>query len=111
MVLIYVYQLQIFNQEWLEPTHLAARLAGLKQLVIITCQNPFNVSIALPPHKAQTTENGTATEVTCKLWEGENCKGTEWPAFVEPVFILFLHFCCAFTYKVFNQLIEAQKRR
>ena len=34
--------------------------------------------------------------------------GTTWPAFVEPVFIMFLHFFCAFTFKVFNQMKQAE---
>ena len=103
LVLLYGYQLQfLFVDIRLEPTHLAARLLGLKQLVVLgDCRNATTVTLAPSP------KFGDQPDVDCKLWE-QGCEGTTWPAFVEPVFIMFLHFFCAFTFKVFNQMKQAE---
>ena len=108
LVLLYGYQLQfLFDNQMLVPTHLVARLLGLKQLVKLDCNHPSVLSIS----STQPTFNDAAgvnkTGQPCRLFE-QNCEGTTWPAFVEPVFIMFLHFFCAFTFKVFNQMKQAE---
>ena len=112
LVLIYIYQLQIITDEWLKPTTLPARLLGMKQLVQLNCTEPYQLKIAGLPHNTSACNEliEEIEECPCNLTDGKHCVGTEWPAFVEPVFIMFLHFFCAFTYKIFSQM-EALKQR
>ena len=114
-----MYQLPIFNEAVLEAesaegrTPLAPRLLGLKVLVSMNCSTPWDLTVqkSIPCNKTETSP-----EPSCCV--KHECWGTEWPDFLEPVFILGLHICCAYAFKTFrayrnaaNSVTQQMKQR
>jgi hypothetical protein len=89
---------------------------GMKQLVELNCTEPYELKIADLPHNISACDQyiddpDQYPDCPCNLTDGDHCVGTEWPAFVEPIFVMFLHFFCAFTFKVFKQMEQVRQRQ
>lgn len=111
LLLVYVYQLQMINEAVNYPDVMAPRftprLLGLKVLVTMDCTKSWDLSVKRPDRCFNSTD-GLMEDVTHEpCCEKPQCWGTEWPDFLEPMFILILHFVCAYAYKTYHEWCAA----
>ena len=112
LLLIYVYQLQMINEavnqgETSTGLALAPRLLGLKILVTMNCSTPWDLSVKVQRQCSTIVANGMVIDPEC--CKKPDCWGTEWPDFLEPMFILGLHIVCAYAFKTYHEYLSAKK--
>jgi piezo-type mechanosensitive ion channel component 1/2 len=120
LLLMYMWQLPSINSNSMEinketnATDLASRVLGLKRLVIVDCTIPNPCGTNTTINNITTVRPVSVYDVVVDNCVHEDCVKpycwqNETPDFFEPMFVLLLHFCCAYSYMIFRDFKSSQK--